>query len=393
MTDNIMARALKSESVTKTHEATNHPHFFQSTIDSQMTQLAARNMTRQEMFNKGLLTVEDLDDEELRLGRCRDKNGRIPRVTKTLENIPRDLYEEMIAEHHKRIHEQYRQQLNGALATFAECMADPSAEWRDRNEAAKYITERVIGKPQERVQVTVTKAPWEELLSDVAHITRQQHLALKEGAIDVESFDVTDDVPSQNVPLGVEARTERVVDNLHSPRPGEQEDPQQGPFPGSPVRQEPNASKHDSVPVARDNVDAGHGEPPNANGRAQQRGNIGHGLGKPTWPGLTPVQPWDNIVKAPTHLQPAHSNPVIEVTLSQQIAEAEAEAKRVAAARLMRRKLIQDAKKRRIVQRTMGTDILTKLVNADAFGAAQDRLLAAVDNTQTQDEREADVSG
>lgn len=381
MTGNIMARALKSESVTKTHEATNHPHFFQSTIDSQMTQLAARNMTRQEMFNKGLLTVEDLDDEELRLGRCRDKNGRIPKVTKTLENIPRDLYEEMVAEHHKRIHEQYRQQLDGALATFAECMADPSAEWRDRNEAAKYITERVIGKPQERVQVTVTKAPWEELLGDVAHITRQQHLALKEGAIDAEVVDLPDESTHTTVEGDVV-------------QPPIQEGPQQGPFPGPQVRQEPNASKHDSVPVAGDNVDAGHGEPPNAtNGRTQQRGNIGHGLGKPTWPGLTPVQPWDNIVKAPTHLQPAHSNPIIEVTLSQQIAEAEAEAKRVAAARLMRRKLIQDAKKRRIVQRTMGTDILTKLVDADAFGAAQNRLLAAVDNTQTQDEREADVSG
>ena len=192
MSDNIFHDALE-EGLTqqrahaaKTHTVTNHPHFFQAAIEQQKLADKARNMTRQEMFNNGFIRVEDLDDEELRYGMCRDSRGRIPKRTNKTEMLPRDLYEAMVAEHSKRFDENLRQQLDVALNTMSDIMVDPTAEPKDKMEAAKWFVDRVRGKAVDRVQVQVSKAPWEELLGDVAHVTRAQHEARKMGIIDAE---------------------------------------------------------------------------------------------------------------------------------------------------------------------------------------------------------------
>lgn len=198
---NIFAEAIKAtRHEPNTTRVTNHPNFFQDLIDQERLKAKARNMTRQDMFNNGLLTVADMDDEELRCGRMRDGNGRIPKVKKTMEMIPRDLYDEMVAEHQRRTHEKFRQQLDAALETMVEIMTDQTAEPRDRADAAKYLMERVIGKTPERVQVAVAKAPWEEIAMEVGRLTRAEHEARQLGNyVDAEVVEVQPPPPDPDL--------------------------------------------------------------------------------------------------------------------------------------------------------------------------------------------------
>ena len=291
-----------------------HPHFYRHVHEQEKLKQQARNMTRQQLFDNGFITVEDLDDEELRAGRCRDAHGRIPKVNKTMEMVPRDLYDEMVAEHAKRFDEKLRQQLDTALNTFVEVMTDPTCEPKDRMEAARFFVERVRGKSVERVAVSVSKAPWEELLGDVAHVTRAQHEAMKAGAIDVEFTAL----PEAGVPEG--------VSEVHEASEAE-------------------------VEVGRNFA--------NTAGRAEEW---------PSDPSITPAEP------APSFDALATSNPVGEPTLSEAIRAAQAEQVRIAEARNQRRKLVQDAKKRRMAARASGTDVLRRNVPQEAMAKMQERL-------------------
>jgi hypothetical protein len=91
-----------------THEVVDHPPFFRDAVESNKLREQARGMSRQQLFDNGIIGVADLDDEELRAGRCRDNLGRIPKVTKTMENIPRDIYEAMVQEHQIRSQDKFR---------------------------------------------------------------------------------------------------------------------------------------------------------------------------------------------------------------------------------------------------------------------------------------------
>src|SRR6516162_5593132 len=287
---NIFADAIKAtRHQPNTTQVTDHPNFFQDVIDQEALKAKARKMTRQDMFNNGLLTVADMDDEELRCGRRRDGNGRIPKVTKTMEMVPRDLYDEMVAEHQRRTHEKFRQQLDAALDTMVEIMTDQTAEPRDRADAAKYLMERVIGKTPERVQVAVAKAPWEEIAMEVGRLTRAEHEQRQVGNyVDAE---VVEDVPDDNQPDLAGQRLD-----------------------------EPSATADEPVPVD---------------------------------PAFAPAP------AAPSHDKPASSNPVVQVanaakpTNSQVLAWRACDAEQLRAMRKAAKKRIQDAKKRRIIQRTL----------------------------------------
>lgn len=327
MSDNIFHEAISEPPhVARTHDVTDHPPFFQAAIEQQKRQQQAARMTRQQMFDNGFLRVEDLDDEELRYGLCRDEHGRIPKRTNKTEMVPRDLYDEMVNEHAKRFDERLRQQLDVALNTMAEVMVDPSAEPKDKMEAAKWFVDRVRGKSVERVAVHVQKQPWEELLGDVAHVTRAQHEARKMGIIDAE---VVEDV----VPEG--------VSEVHE------------------------ASEVEAEPDPVDWV----GE-----------------YGAMTGP-HAPAEP------TPSHDSLATSSPTAPPTLSDHLRAAQDEAVRVAEARATRRKLVEDAKKRRRAMRATGGDVLRTNIDAEAFGATQDRFGAAVEETQTLPQRDTPPTG
>jgi hypothetical protein len=331
-----------------TYEIVNHPHFFQARIDEQRR--IPRNLTRQQMFERGLLRVEDLDDEELRFGCCRDEFGKIPKNSAKLEMVPRDLYDEMVAEHLRRTQEKYRQQLDAALNTMVEIMTDESCEPKDRMEAAKHIIERVAGKTPDKVQVQVSKEPWQELLGDVAHITKAQHEAMKAGAIDVESFEVS----PNGEPLG------------------------------------PDDGMAGASTVGPHGGEQGHGAPTGV-GDAQT-----HTAQQPAPNRQEPNEQWlagdgstfGAAQPAPSHLAPATNQP-----LSEHLREAQEQAVRVAEARAARESLVKKAKQRRKAQRATGSNVLRRMVDADGFQAAQERFTAAVEDTHNSPERDMPPHG
>jgi len=161
---------------------------------------ALQKYTRQEAFDRGYLTVKDLDDEELRHGRCRDQFGRIPKVDGKTELIPAEKFDEMVAEHELRFKQRLRERLDSMIDVMVGIAEDETVEPRDRLEAAKYIFERTAGKTPETVNVNVKAAPWEELFGSVAGIasmSREEHKQVQAGIIDVE-FDVEGNCPGCN---------------------------------------------------------------------------------------------------------------------------------------------------------------------------------------------------
>jgi hypothetical protein len=157
---------------------------------------ALRTRSRQYCFDHGFITAKDMDDEELVAGRCRDENGRIPRTAGKTELIPRELYDEMVAEHELRYKQKLRMNLDKMLDIMVDIADDDTVEPRDRFEAAKYIFERTAGRTPETVNVTVKQAPWEELLSQVAGIapmSRDEHRQMGAGIVDAECVEVDDE--------------------------------------------------------------------------------------------------------------------------------------------------------------------------------------------------------
>jgi hypothetical protein len=159
---------------------------------------ALKTMSRQECFDRGFLTVKDLDDEELRYGRCRDANGLVPRKNgKRTELIPKERYDEMVAEHDLRMKQKLRQIADDMINVIVDTALDDTVEPKDRLDAAKYALEWTMGKPAQTVNVNVKSAPWEDLLSQVtgiAPISRAEHRAIGEAGIVEAEWD---DIPQE----------------------------------------------------------------------------------------------------------------------------------------------------------------------------------------------------
>lgn len=158
---------------------------------------ALMSLSRQECFERGYLTVKDLDDEELRYGRCRDEHGYIAKKMGKTELIPKEMYLEFVAEHELRFKQKLRQRLDDAIDVIVDIMNDETAEPKERFEAAKYVFERTAGKTAETVNINVKTAPWEDLLSQltgIAPISRSEHRAIgHSGIVEAEFEEIPDD--------------------------------------------------------------------------------------------------------------------------------------------------------------------------------------------------------
>jgi hypothetical protein len=227
-------------------------------------QEALRTFSRQECFDRGYLTVKDLDDEELRYGKCRDESGYIPKGnSRRTELIPAERYDEMVAEHEARFKQKLRQNLDDMLEIMVNIAKDDTVEPRDRFEASKYLFERVAGKTPESVNVTVTAKPWEELLGQVtgiAPMSRAQHRALQgAGIVDAEVIYEQDadgnTVQPQDVPAGGEVPTEQAVVPVRTPRPHERyAEPLEAPFVGEKPEPGEQYFEHVDLPVGPDHT-------------------------------------------------------------------------------------------------------------------------------------------
>lgn len=282
-------------------------------------------MTRQQAFVAGYISVKDLDDEELRVGRCRAANGKIPRMGAKTEMLPRALYEEMCSEHLQRSNAKLRSQLDIALATMVDIMQDDTAEPKDRMDAAKYLYERVAGKTPDRVQVQVSKAPWEDVMGGIAQISRAESRAMRslEPAIDAEVVEQEQDSgerfqpfvarnPNGYAPTTAEAAFEPPSEPDAGAEPATR--PDESIDDGAPLG-DPRITRHETVP--------GHEQPQNTSATAPLVTSAGH-------------------ISQPTNSEILRDD--VEA------------AKELAARRKAARKRIQDAKKKRAIARATGQD-------------------------------------
>lgn len=114
----------------------------------------------------GDITVQDLDDDELREMRTKsrlgDFTGRPPGA------LPAKIAHAMRAEWLARAQAGLETALPTAVAALAEIAGNPRVPVKDRITAANLVVERGLGKVAEKVELTQHSAdPWEDILQGV----------------------------------------------------------------------------------------------------------------------------------------------------------------------------------------------------------------------------------
>jgi len=132
-------------------------------------------MNRSELLKYGYITVDDLDDEELIKGQCRNRNGWFS--SNKNAQIPKVVYDKMVSRLFDRAQEKMRENLLAAIDTLTEISKGDAFEASDRINASKFIYERVMGKATEKIDLTVGAKPFEQILSGIAPLTREESRA------------------------------------------------------------------------------------------------------------------------------------------------------------------------------------------------------------------------
>lgn len=341
-----------------------------------MKREAIRTLPRQVAFDRGYLTVKDLDDEELRYGRCRDETGHIPKNGRKTELIPQERFDEMIAEHEMRFKQKLRQNLDDMLEIAIEIAKDPTVEPRDRFEASKYLMERVVGKTPETVNVNIKAAPWEELMGQVtgiAPMSRSEHRQLQgAGIVDAEVVDIQEDGSEHDqadVPI-TDDQGQR--DNIPDPEAQDPVQPQDLPENDTSAPIPPVVSVHQARPSEPDS-----GQPVQSQPQSQPQATNtqpGTRVGQEPSPGEpyseyveVPVGP-DTIAKVDNQRPPLKTTdePGIDPSLDygrradqkRTYAEQARDAQDLARRRKERRDAVQNAKKQRKIARALGADAI-----------------------------------
>jgi hypothetical protein len=143
----------------------------------------------------GELAIEELDDEELLHGRLKDSQGRLS--AKGVNMVPRRLHEAMSRELVKRMNGKFAEHVDEAIEVILDVMRNGEGEQYSqferagtkRLQAAIYVVERIMGKPESNMHVTVEATPWQQAIEagDLLVDVDQQPI------LDVE---VVDDLPT-----------------------------------------------------------------------------------------------------------------------------------------------------------------------------------------------------
>lgn len=142
-------------------------------------------MTRYQKFISGLISVKDLDDEELARGQFRDRKGGFS--GNPPKQIPREMHDQFVAELFERADMRLREGLVACVDTMVEVASSPVYEAKDRLKAAQWVFERVRGKAPD-VVVHQQDKPWEHVLQGITGGSREESRAAR-GVVDAEWSD------------------------------------------------------------------------------------------------------------------------------------------------------------------------------------------------------------
>lgn len=121
------------------------------------------------------------DDEELKAGRRKDKNGRFSGRPPVV--IPKVLHDEMVRRTLSKVEELMRENLYACVETITEIAQDTTVDAKDRIAAAKIVIDRVMGKDPIRIETTVKKR-WEMALEGaIVSIGESPVIDLPEGSV------------------------------------------------------------------------------------------------------------------------------------------------------------------------------------------------------------------
>lgn len=121
-------------------------------------------MTRFQKLCQGIISVEDLDDEEIARGQCRRADGTFSANPPKM--IPKAIHDRMVSVLFERANEAFKVALIPAVITLGKIANGDAYEPADRIKAASLIVDRVMGKNAD-VVVHKQDAPWEMALSTI----------------------------------------------------------------------------------------------------------------------------------------------------------------------------------------------------------------------------------
>lgn len=189
-----MGKAKDAEDVRRKRRAS-RPDQIRGRLDAGASpeEVPQRAFMRMSRGNTLLLTGQDdistWDDDELRRGQRKDKNGRFqgrrPKV------VPTAVHNELVRRTLNRANEMLRENLHEAIKVLVEIAKDKRAEDKDRLRAVDMIMNRVMGKTPEKINITSEVEPWQEAMDDAVFIVPDEEELLK--IIDVDSEEVDAD--------------------------------------------------------------------------------------------------------------------------------------------------------------------------------------------------------
>jgi hypothetical protein len=105
----------------------------------------------------GMDDLSDWDDEELREGRRKDKNGAWVGRAPTI--VPKALHDELVRRTLLNANEMMRENLEDAVRELVHIATSEACEAKDRLRAISMILDRVMGKAADKVEISGT-VPW-----------------------------------------------------------------------------------------------------------------------------------------------------------------------------------------------------------------------------------------
>lgn len=139
--------------------------------DVQIPQDRLDRMDRVQQFMKDIITVEDLDDDEIRGGFVRDSQGN--KVSSRVIGIA---FEQKITkELHRRLNSYIRSKAPRALEVVYEIADSDMVEPADRLKAASMLLDRTLGKSPDVLITATTEKPYEAILGGISGGSREEH--------------------------------------------------------------------------------------------------------------------------------------------------------------------------------------------------------------------------
>lgn len=109
-------------------------------------------------------SILEWDEEELRRGYRRDKNGNFTGRPPSI--VPAECHQELMRRQLRWAQDELRNNLKAAMEALAGIVKSPNADDHAKMKAISLILDRTLGKVPDRVEMAVETPPWMEALKD-----------------------------------------------------------------------------------------------------------------------------------------------------------------------------------------------------------------------------------